>query len=52
MCWHKWSKWHQTHTAQIQRRDDDWLIGMLLVQRRECEKCGKIELNKQKVEVY
>jgi len=48
LCWHSWSAWSRTYATQA--RQLNALLGIdsgwypVLVQRRECSKCGKVKL--------
>lgn len=43
MCWHKWIKWQTLRTGKFVDDDDDE-VGAYAKQRRDCQKCGKIEV--------
>ena len=51
-CWpwsHLWGKWTVSYEAAIKRTKDGSCVGKLVVQERECEKCGYLQIKKQKV---
>jgi hypothetical protein len=44
MCWHKWTKWEQIDLPIVKWMKDEKIHqGIMRVQRRKCENCGKIQ---------
>jgi hypothetical protein len=44
-CWpwnHQWTKWRTLEVGELQNREK-LVFGHYECQRRECEKCGKVE---------
>jgi hypothetical protein len=54
MCWHAWSKWEIFEEGSIGRTHTDGKtvpIGNYIMQRRHCSKCGKAQIDRQKLYV-
>jgi hypothetical protein len=55
ICFHRWTKWEVKHEGVLHTRK--WVginpvmypIGTRLVQRRECEKCGKVQIDQKDI---
>lgn len=48
---HRWNKWETTKKGDVTRNKDGQRIGSYETQRRECDKCGRVELKNHKVEI-
>lgn len=46
---HKWGKWYLDNKGELKRQD--MVIGLVEIQKRNCERCNKLEMNIQKVAV-
>lgn len=44
MCWHNWSNWKTVLEGNIVT--EGRAVGYSAIQRRQCEKCRKIELDR------
>jgi len=48
MCWHKWTKWHEVAESKERPQLTLGYGGQHFIpiwyQRRDCEKCGKIQI--------
>jgi hypothetical protein len=47
--WHLWGRWAVSYEVAIKRTQDGGCVGKLVVQERECEKCGYRQIDKQRV---
>lgn len=45
---HKWSEWETTREGEIKHRGTNSVVGYMIVQRRKCLVCKKIETNTQR----
>jgi hypothetical protein len=47
MCWHRWSKWTQYQEKfMVCVKDKEWVEDCRSFQRRKCEKCDKVEVER------
>lgn len=45
---HNWGKWVKTKEGAITiRGQDTTVVGYYIIQERQCQDCGRIDLNKQ-----
>lgn len=46
---HDFGKWFDHAEGEITRSHDNVKVGMVIYQKRKCEKCNFVELDKQEV---
>jgi hypothetical protein len=46
MCWHRWLKWEIVREATLGNYPGK-VFGHTIIQKRQCEKCCRIQMNKQ-----
>jgi len=60
ICWHKWERWKVTKEGSVQETGDRltgtmlppeqrYTIGSFIEQRRECGKCGLLQVRRDRV---
>lgn len=49
LCWlfHDWSRWVVTYQGDITSQKTNAILGKCIFQERQCQRCGKIEMDKQ-----
>lgn len=48
---HAWGKWEGAGDHQLERKSDKGIVGRLLYQKRVCQRCGFVEINKQELTI-
>lgn len=44
---HKWGKWQDQTEQNLLRVKDESVIGKVLEQKRYCEECGKLQIDRE-----